>query len=563
MTIKSLFGAQKLSEDIAAISNSQAMIWFAPDGTILGANENFCRALGYSLSDIVGKHHRMFCEDAIKNSPDYVQFWADLAAGKFKQGQFRRQTKSNQDIWIEASYNPVFRGGKVIRVLKIASDITKTKIEALDDGNRLRAIDKSQAIIEFEPDGSIFKANENFLSAMGYTASEIQGKHHSMFCDPDYVKSPEYTEFWRRLRDGEFIADNFIRYGKGGRRVWIQAAYTPVFTSRGQVYKVIKVATDITARMEAVEMIGRAIQSLSEGDLTVEISDKIDEALDKTRVQFNTAVRSLEYTVSTIKHSAETLSSNARVIHSVSDEIAKNAERQAASVEQTAAALEEITTTVRDASARAVNASKLVAETRSGAESSGTIVKNATDAMARIEHSSKEIQNIIGVIDEIAFQTNLLALNAGVEAARAGEAGKGFAVVAQEVRELAQRSATAAKEIKTLIAAASDAVKQGVDYVNETGSALGRIVQQVQEVDENVKAISGSAREQSLGIGEINTSINVLDQGTQKNAATVEEANAASQTLAAEADSLYSLISRFKLSGSASAPASARGRHAA
>jgi methyl-accepting chemotaxis protein len=563
MLIKNLLDANKLSDDVAAISRSQALIWFKPDGTVIDSNENFCKALGYSLPEIVGKHHRIFCEDAIKNAPDYKVFWSDLAAGKFKQGQFRRQTKSNNDVWIEASYNPVLKNGKVIRVLKIATDITASKIEALNDGNRLRAIDKSQAIIEFEPDGKIFQVNENFLSAMNYTENEVLGKHHSLFCDPAYVKSPEYAEFWNRLRAGEFIADNFVRYGKGGRRVWIQAAYTPVFTSRGQVYKVVKVATDITARMEAVETIGRAIQSLSEGDLTVEIRDKIDEALDKTRVQFNTAVRALEYTVGAIKHSAETLTSNARVIHSVSDEIAKNAEMQAASVEQTAAALEEITTTVRDSTTRAINASKLVADTRAGAESSGVIVKNATEAMTRIEHSSKEIENIIGVIDEIAFQTNLLALNAGVEAARAGEAGKGFAVVAQEVRELAQRSASAAKEIKTLIAAASSAVKQGVAYVNETGDALGRIIEQVHEVDQNVNAISNASREQSLGIGEINTSINVLDQGTQKNAATVEEANAASITLAAEAESLYNLISKFKVSGQLSSPNSIRNNRAA
>ncbi|MGE6741600.1 methyl-accepting chemotaxis protein [Allorhizobium pseudoryzae] len=547
MSWRSLFNASKLADDLDAISASQAMIWFKPDGTVLSANENFCKTLGYELSEIVGKHHRIFCEDAIRNSPDYVSFWNDLAKGNFKSGQFRRLSKTSQDVWIEATYNPVFHGNKVVRILKLASDITKTKIQALDDNNRLRAIDQSQAIIEFEPDGRVFKVNDNFLSAMGYQENEVLGQHHSMFCDPAYRNSSDYQRFWERLRAGEYIADNFMRVGKGGRKVWIQAAYTPVFSSRGVVYKVVKVATDITARMVAVETIGKAIGRLASGDLTVEITDKIDMALEQTRLDFNNAARSLESTVGSIQHSAEVLAANAEVIRSVSDNIARNTEQQAASVEETAAAIDHITTTVRDSSSRAAEASQLVAATRTSAEVSGQIVDDATNAMGKIEESSKEIENIISVIDEIAFQTNLLALNAGVEAARAGEAGKGFAVVAQEVRELAQRSAKAAKEIKALIAASAGSVDHGVKLVAQTGDALRDIVQKVLEVDGNVQAISAAARDQTIGINEINASIGTLDKGAQTNAATVEEANAAAQTLAEEASHLYDMIARFKV----------------
>lgn len=547
MSWRSLFNASKLADDVEAISASQAMIWFKPDGTVISANENFCKTLGYELSEIVGKHHRMFCEDAIRNSPDYATFWNDLANGKFKSGQFRRQTKTSQDVWIEATYNPVFHRQKIVRILKLASDITRTKIQALDDNNRLRAIDQSQAIIDFEPDGRVFKVNDNFLKAMGYEESEVLGQHHSMFCDAAYRTSSDYQRFWERLRAGEYIADNFMRVGKGGRKVWIQAAYTPVFSSRGVVYKVVKVATDITARMVAVETIGKAIGRLASGDLTVEITDKIDTALEQTRIDFNNAARSLESTVGSIQHSAEVLAANAEVIRSVSDNIARNTEQQAASVEETAAAIDHITTTVRDSSSRAAEASQLVAATRTSAEVSGQIVDDATDAMGKIEESSKEIENIISVIDEIAFQTNLLALNAGVEAARAGEAGKGFAVVAQEVRELAQRSAKAAKEIKALIAASAGSVNHGVKLVAQTGEALRDIVQKVLEVDGNVQAISAAARDQTIGINEINASIGTLDKGAQTNAATVEEANAAAQTLAEEASHLYNMIARFKV----------------
>ncbi|TPP10326.1 methyl-accepting chemotaxis protein [Rhizobium glycinendophyticum] len=540
--------ASRVADDMRALSNSQAMIWFKPDGTILDANDNFCKALGYELNEIVGKHHRIFCEDAIRTSPDYQRFWTDLAAGRFQSGQFRRQSKTGQDVWIEATYNPVFHNGRVVRVMKLASDITGTKMASLHEGNRLRAINQSQAIIEFEVDGTIVDANENFLSTMGYASQEIVGQHHRMFCEPAYAATADYAQFWERLRAGEFISSNFVRYGKGGREVWIQAAYSPVFNSRGKVYKVIKVATDITPRMKAVKIIGAAIKRLAEGDLTVRISEPLDVVLETTRLDVNTAAEALDQTVAAIVQSAQSVADNATVIQDVSNGIANNGERQAATVEQTAAALEEINSTVKDTSNRTVATTRLVGETRSNAEASGTVVKQATAAMDDIANASKEIENIIGVIDEIAFQTNLLALNAGVEAARAGEAGKGFAVVAQEVRELAQRSASAAKDIKGLIAKSAEAVRQGVTLVDKTGNALESIVEQVQEIDANVEAISVAAREQATGIGEINASINMLDKVTQQSAATVEEASAAATSLAQGAETLYGLIARFKTS---------------
>ncbi|WP_159947319.1 methyl-accepting chemotaxis protein [Rhizobium sp. 18065] len=553
MALSNYLNANRMAEDLAALGNSQAMIWFSPDGITLDANVNFCKALGYDAKEIIGKHHRIFCEDAIVKSPDYGRFWSELGAGKFQSGQFRRQGKTGADVWIEASYNPVFHGGRVVRILKIASDITTSKIASLHDGNRLRAIDQSQAIIEFEPDGKIVQANDNFLTAMGYNAQEIVGNHHAMFCEKSYVQTAEYSDFWARLRAGEFIASNFVRYGKGGKEVWIQAAYTPVFNSRGAVYRVIKVATDITARMVAVRTIGVAIKRMADGDLTVDITEKLDPALEETRANFNTAARSLESTVASIVESAQALAQNARVINEISAGIASNGERQAATVEETAAALEEITTTVRDTSVRTTETTRLVGATRSDAEASGAVVRQATSAMGEIESSSREIENIIGVIDEIAFQTNLLALNAGVEAARAGEAGKGFAVVAQEVRELAQRSASAAKDIKSLIAKSAEAVRQGVTLVDKTGVALQSIVNQVQQIDANVDAIATAAREQTIGINEINASINSLDKVTQQSAATVEEANATAATLSEEANALYLLISQFKTSQSMAA----------
>ncbi|MGY5778532.1 HAMP domain-containing methyl-accepting chemotaxis protein [Rhizobium sp. LEGMi135b] len=297
----------------------------------------------------------------------------------------------------------------------------------------------------------------------------------------------------------------------------------------------------------AVSQLADGLQGLASGDLTRQITKPFIPSLDQLRVDFNQAVERLQAAMQKVAENAGAIASGAQEIRSASDDLAKRTEQQAASVEQTAAALEEITITVSGSSTRAHEAGQLVRKTKENAEHSGRVVRSAVEAMGKIEASATEIANIIGVIDEIAFQTNLLALNAGVEAARAGEAGKGFAVVAQEVRELAQRSAQAAKEIKSLINTSNDHVKSGVSLVGETGKALEEIVVQVQQVDGNVNAIVEASREQATGLKEINTSVNTMDQGTQQNAAMVEQATAAAHSLASEAEALFQLLSQFRI----------------
>jgi methyl-accepting chemotaxis protein len=314
---------------------------------------------------------------------------------------------------------------------------------------------------------------------------------------------------------------------------------------------------------QAVQALGKALGVLAEGDLAYRIEQPFTADLDSLRQDFNAAVIKLNEALNAVGANASAIGAGSNQIRSSADDLSKRTEQQAASVEETAAALEEITTTVKDAAKRANEASQLVARTRDGAEKSGEVVRNAVTAMNRIEQSSNEISNIIGVIDDIAFQTNLLALNAGVEAARAGEAGKGFAVVAQEVRELAQRSANAAKEIKTLITASGDQVKAGVALVGDAGKALDVIVSEVQEINRHVHAIAEASREQSIGLQEINTAVNTMDQGTQQNAAMVEETTAASHSLAGEAVALSKLMSQFKLAGSPASASSRTAPHAA
>ena len=291
-----------------------------------------------------------------------------------------------------------------------------------------------------------------------------------------------------------------------------------------------------------------ALSILAKGDLRASISQDLGSDFDALKSKFNTAVSKLNEAFLDISSAISQSASDTRELSGATDDMARRTEQQAAALEQTAAALEQITTISQQSSERTKQAREVVSQTSEQATQSGHTVTEAIAAMGKIEESSKKITQIITVIDEISFQTNLLALNAGVEAARAGEAGRGFAVGAQEVRELAQRSASAAREIKELIEASFNDVLTGVELVNKTGDALGSIGSQVQIISEHFATISQAAQEQSTGISEINSSINAMDQITQQNAAMVEQTNAATQNLLGINQTLAELASRFTVS---------------
>jgi methyl-accepting chemotaxis protein len=306
-----------------------------------------------------------------------------------------------------------------------------------------------------------------------------------------------------------------------------------------------------------VDSLAQALDSLAMGDLTYRLDMEFPGDYRKLRDDFNAASAKLEEAMRAIAGATASIQSGAGEISHSADDLSRRTEHQAATLEETAAALDEITATVNKTSDGASHGREAVASAKTDAEEGGIVVRRAIEAMGQIEGSSKQIGQIIGVIDEIAFQTNLLALNAGVEAARAGEAGRGFAVVASEVRALAQRSAEAAKEIKALISASSAQVSEGVNLVGETGKALERIVRQVGEISNVVGEIAASAKEEALGLGQVNTAVNQMDQVTQQNAAMVEESTAASRVLADEAEELARLVARFKVTGGVMATARA------
>ncbi|OYW90114.1 MAG: chemotaxis protein, partial [Caulobacterales bacterium 32-67-6] len=430
----------------------------------------------------------------------------------------------------------------------------------------MAAVQRSQAVIEFELDGTIITANPNFLAVIGYELAEVKGRHHRMLMDPAEAASPDYAAFWRRLNGGEFIADKFIRYGKGGARAVIEASYNPIFGADGKPYKVVKFATDVTAaevererraetdrvaaevQASVVQATGRGLSAMAAGDLSYRIAETFPGDYAVLREDFNRAMAALDEAVAVIRGNAGNMQSGANEISSAAEDLSRRTERQAAGLEETAAALDQITATVRKAAENAQAADVVVGQTRTQAETGGAVVQRAITAMGEIEKSSDQIGQIIGVIDEIAFQTNLLALNAGVEAARAGEAGRGFAVVASEVRALAQRSADSAREIKTLISTSSTQVKGGVVLVRESGEALSAIAVRINDITHLMGEIRASTQEQALALAEVNTAVNEMDQVTQQNAAMVEESTAASLSLSREASDLTQLVGRFQVS---------------
>ena len=373
----------------------------------------------------------------------------------------------------------------------------------------------------------------------------------------DFEQSVPYAA--RRDEIGEMAkaVAVFRDAGLEKRRLEAEAEATRAAIESERASREAATAESQRAARFAVETIGQSLHKLAEGNLVNRIQTRLSDGAEPLRADFNVAVEKLQQTLVGIHGAAAAIKVGLQEISTASDDLSRRSEQQAASLEETAAALDHITETVRKTADGAGHARKVVAETKTNAETSSTVVRQAIDAMGQIEKSSRQISNIIGVIDEIAFQTNLLALNAGVEAARAGEAGRGFAVVAQEVRSLAQRSAEAAKEIKQLIGNSTTQVDAGVRLVAETGNALERIMAQVNDINAVVVDIAASASEQSTGLREVNIAVNQMDQVTQQNAAMVEETTAASHNLSREAGELVRLIGQFEVGTTAAQSAAA------
>lgn len=497
---------------IDAIRKSQAVIEFNLDGTILNANENFLKAVGYRLEEIRGQHHRMFVEPKLAQSSEYRDFWARLGRGEFESGEYKRIGKGGREIWIQASYNPIFDvNGKPFKVVKYASDVTAQKLRNADYSGQIEAIGKAQAVIEFEMDGTIRTANDNFLGALGYSLTEIQGQHHRMFVEPQYAQSGEYREFWAKLGRGEYQAAEYKRLGKGGKEIWIQASYNPILDLNGKPYKVVKYATDVTRQVQ----LRRAMEEL----------------------------------IINVTESANQFSDSAAMVAETSQSLAGGAQSQSAAVEQISASVQELTRSIQLVRDRAMETAKLAGETTEIAVEGGDAVLKSGEAMDLIKASSEQISEIIQVISEIAAQTNLLALNAAIEAARAGEHGLGFAVVADEVRKLAERASDAAKDVSSLIKESTARVANGVELSSQAGAALQKIVAAVESTTGKINEIATATDEQTSTAQEVFTAVQQVADVTEQTTAASEEMAASAEELGSQATSLRSVVESFDREG--------------
>ncbi|WP_318656888.1 methyl-accepting chemotaxis protein [Pseudomonas capsici] len=425
--IKAELAAMKAEVDglkglMGALERSMAVAEFDLDGKLIRANDNFLTAMGYRAEELTGKNHREFCSPALSRSSQYSELWASLRAGRFVSGTFQRVDKNRHGVWLEASYNPVLDAqGKPFKVVKYALDVTQKVMQDSESRGKLAAVDRAMAVCEFDLNGNVLTANNNFLNVMGYALNEIKGKHHRGFCEQGLVNSSEYGDFWRRLNQGEFFSGQFKRLGKHGKVVWLEATYNPVYDAEGKLFKIVKFASDITEHVE--------------------------------------------------KQEADSLGAS-RAYH-ISTETEKVAEQGTLVIQETAREMRQI------------------------ADSIGASAK----LVGQLGSRSEQITAIVNTIRGIADQTNLLALNAAIEAARAGDQGRGFAVVADEVRQLAGRTSGSTTEIADMIGKILNETREAVASMGSTqegairgvtlADQAGQVIIQIRDgASEAVEAVS-------------------------------------------------------------------------
>jgi methyl-accepting chemotaxis protein len=529
-----------------AIGKSQAVIEFKLDGTIVTANQNFLSAMGYSLAEIQGKHHSMFIEPAVRDSAAYREFWASLNRGEYQAAQYKRLGKGGREIWIQASYNPILDShGKPIKIIKFATDITAQKIQAMEDFGKITAMSRAQAVIEFNMDGTIVTANENFLNAMGYSLAEVQGKHHSMFVTPADRDSAAYREFWVSLNRGDYQSAEYKRIGKGGKEVWILATYNPILNEAGKPFKVVKFATDVTAQKLGIADNDGQIAAIRKSQAVIEFN--MDGTIRTANQNFLSA---MGYTLAEIEGRHHRMfvdpSESGSAAYSAFWESLNRGQYQAAEYKRLGKGGREVwiqasynpildlngkpfkvvkyaTDTTQQAQTRmkaerarsliesvAAGSEEMNASIREISETMGKSRRTATEAVTQVDaadiqaqrlaSAAQSMEGIVDLIGNITGQINLLALNATIESARAGEAGRGFAVVASEVKSLANQAKQATDKISTEIAALN-----GIS--GDVVLALTSIKTAIENVREFVTSTAAAVEEQSTVTSDMSSNM--------------------------------------------------------
>jgi methyl-accepting chemotaxis protein len=553
------FSDGETSAKLAALDRSQAVIEFALDGTILAANKNFLSTVGYTQAEILGQHHRMFVEPSERDGAAYRAFWATLARGEFRAAEFKRLAKGGRAIWLQATYTPVLdRAGRPSKIIKFASDITEQKLRTLDLQGKFAALDRSRAVIEFDLNGIIHAANQNFLDTVGYKLDEIVGQHHSMFVDPAERQSTAYRAFWEALAQGEFQRAEFKRFAKGGREIWLQAIYNPILDAAGKPFKVVKFASDVTAeKLHMADILGQiAAINRSQGvihfDLDGTVLDanenflgavgyRLDEIQGRHHRMFVEpgyadtpeyrqlweSLRAGTYRSDVFKRVAKggreiwlqasynpILDMNGKpfkIVKYATDITAKMAAQLSASgaAGQTLSSVQNAAAAAEELSASLGEISQNLMHSRAEVDAIHERAQAADQSTVQLNAATASMTGVVQLIQGVGEQINLLALNATIEAARAGEAGRGFAVVAGEVKSLSTQVTKAtsriAQDIQSMQGIAGDVV-----------SSLGGIARSITSVREAVSGVTSAVEQQAVATREISTSMQVASEGVSK-----------------------------------------------
>ena len=565
------------ANQLTAIGAAFAVIEFEPDGTILTANENFLNAVGYSLHEIKGKHHRMFVSEDYGRSNEYRDFWARLGRGESQAGEFQRVGKGGAVIWIQARYSAlVDAAGKIYKVVKYASDITAA-VKARSD-----AAQKS-AIIENVPINIMLANNEGTIVYINPASRKtLKSIEHNLPVKVDSIVGGSYDVFHKMpAHQRKLLADpknlpHTAEIKVGTDTLSLSAS--AIYDANGAYFGPMVSWEVITAKKESerrerdnqereraqqedlrqkVDELLTVVSAAANGDLTREVTVTGDDAIGELAGGLRRMLADLRDVISQVVEGSAQFTEGSRVVSESAQTLAQGAQTQSASVEQMSASIEELTRSIEAVKENASSANTVAKETSSLAEEGGAAVKKSIDAMARIKTSSSQISEIIQVISEIASQTNLLALNADIEAARAGEHGLGFAVVADEVRKLAERSSEAAKEISKLIKESTQRVEEGAQLSEQTGGSLTKIILGVEATAKRIGEIAGATVEQAQNANEVSNAIQQVSRVTEQSAAGSEEMASSSEELGAQAAALRDLVSRFQVEAADARPTNA------
>jgi methyl-accepting chemotaxis protein len=519
--------------EVDALRRSQAVVELELSGVVITANDNFLRLTGYSLEEIVGRHHRMFVDTAVASSSEYLQFWAELNRGAYKVAELKRLAKGGRPIWIQAIYNPIFDlHGRPVKIVKYASDVSEAKLRNADYQGQLEAIHKAQAVVEFDLSGNILTANDNFLRVMGYSLDELKGRHHRLLVEAGHAGSEEYRQFWADLNRGQYRTAEYKRIAKGGRPVWLQASYNPILDLEGRPTKVVKFAIDVSERI---------------------LSQERERVLTE-------AGKHLQGVLKEVANHAQSLGAASSQLTVVSHKMVTNAQETAAQATQVSAAAEQVNkntqtvaTGIEEMNASIREVAKNANDAARVAFSAVQVAEKTSATISKLGGSSAEIGKVIKVITSIAQQTNLLALNATIEAARAGEAGKGFAVVANEVKELAKETARATEDISTKISTIQGDAEEAIIAINLIGSTVNRIsdiqnaiASSVEEQTATASSIARNIGDSARGSAQISQNISSVADAAQNTTEGASSTQQAAVSLSNMATALQRLVSQFE-----------------